>query len=310
MNRRYFNLYTNFLENQANLRRSLRVVLDCSNGPAGLVLRKLKIPKAKFVVLNSKIDDRFPAHGPNPLAARATNQAAKEVRRRKADLAVVFDADADRAIFVDNRGRRLPSYAITLLLSLVQKPPFVADIYVFGSLRYSNLLRKGVYPSKVGTLNIKNEMYRRQASFGAEYSGHFYFRDFFYTDSGILATIKVMNALSQLPHSLADFYDSLPEFHSEQFNVRVKNIRKLMDKIEKTYRRHALKTDHLDGYSFNFRDFLVIVRLSNTESLIRFFVGAKRKSVFRREMSNLKLVIQKIQKNPKNWKNSKNRIMR
>lgn len=295
MSRRFLNLYARYLENQADLGKPLKVVLDCSNGPAGLVLKKLKIPEAKFVVLNSRIDGRFPAHGPNPLAARSIDQAAEEVRKREADLAVVFDADADRAIFVDNQGRRLPSYVIAFLLSSVQKPPFVADIYVFQSLECIGLLKKKAYPSKVGTLNIKNEMYRRRASFGAEYSGHFYFKDFSYNDSGILAAIKIMNVLSRLPYPLADFYDLLPEFHSEQFNSRVKNIPKLMDQIKKIYRQHALKTDYLDGYSFDFRDFSVIVRPSNTEPLIRFFVGAKRKSVFRREISNLKLVIQENQ---------------
>lgn len=291
MANKYLNSYLKFLRGKADIKKPLKIVMDCSNGPAGLVLEKLKIPNSKFYILNSKIDGRFPAHGANPLERGGMDQAAEEVLRQKADLGVVFDADADRALFIDNKARKLPSYVIAFLFSLAHQPPFVADVYVFKSLEYAGLLNGKTYPSKVGTFNIKKEMGRRKASVGSEYSGHFYFKDFFSADSGILAAIKTLNILSQLPYSLADFYDLLPEFYSEQFNVRVKNVPKTMKKVKTAYGRRSLKTSRLDGLSFDFREWFLIVRPSNTEPVVRFFVASRNKPVFKKEIKKIKSLI-------------------
>ncbi|KKU94475.1 MAG: Phosphomannomutase [Candidatus Jorgensenbacteria bacterium GW2011_GWA1_48_13] len=260
----YANLYVNFLEKQANVKRQLKAVLDCSNGPAGLVLKKLKIPNAQLIILNSKIDGRFPAHGPNPLKARALGDVKREVKKQKADLGIVFDADADRAVFVDNLGRTAPVHAIAYLLSLKTKPPYVGDLYVAQTLKHLKLL--SIRESPVGTYFVKKTMKRIGATLAAEFSGHYYFKEMKNADSGILAAIKVMNTLSELPYKMSDFCDFLPEFHFKQWNVRAKRI--------------AVKSRVA-------KDWFRIVRPSNTEPVIRLFLGSKDKNVFQKELKFL-----------------------
>lgn len=272
-NSKYLKVYTDFLEKSADVRKPLKVVLDCSNGPAGLVLKKLKILNTRFYILNSNVDGRFPAHGPNPLTRGATDQLVKEVLRQRAGLGAVFDGDADRVVFIDNLGKVVPVYAIILLLSLKTKPPYVADVYVAKTLKHLNLLNASA--SRVGTYYIKKTMKRVRASLGAELSGHYYFKEMKNADSAVLAVIKVMNALSELPYKMSEFTDLLPEFYFEQWNVRTKNPKKLMNKI----RPHSGKNT------------VFIVRPSNTEPLVRFFVGSKDKRVLQRELKKLKALL-------------------
>jgi len=260
----YVKLYVDFLEKQADLKKPLKMVWDCSNGPAGLVLKRLKIPNSKFIILNSKVDGRFPAHGPNPLEARALNDIKREVKKQKADLGAVFDADADRAVFVDNLGRTVPVHVIVYLLSLKAKPPYVGDLYVARTLKHLKLL--SVHESPVGTYFMKKTMKRFGASFAAEFSGHYYFREMKNTDSGILAAIKVMNALSDLPYPMSDFCDFLPAFYFKQWNVQAKKV--------------AVKSRVT-------KDWFRIIRPSNTEPVTRFFLGSRNKKVFQKELKSL-----------------------
>jgi phosphomannomutase len=285
-NDKYVKLYANFLKNFADLKRPLKVVLDCSNGPAGLVLKNLKIRNLKLIILNSKIDGNFPAHNPNPLEPGALDDAKRAVLREKADLGAVFDADADRAFFVDNLGRAMPFHASTYLLSLESKPPYVGDIYVAKALEHLGLFK--VHPSRVGTRNMKLAVKKFRASFGAEFSGHYFFREIKNADSGILATIKALNALSKIPYTSAQFTNLLPDLYYEQFNKKTKNAAGVMKKIVKRYEKKAKKTSRLDGYLFDLNDWFLIVRPSNTEPLLRLFVGSKNKGVLERELKKLK----------------------
>ncbi|HXF44215.1 MAG TPA: hypothetical protein VNK70_02000 [Candidatus Paceibacterota bacterium] len=261
----YVKLYAGFLQKQAVVKKPLKIVLDCSNGTAGLILKKLRIPNSRFSIINSKVDGRFPAHGPNPLEAGALDDVKREIKKRKSDFGVVYDADADRAVFVDNLGRPVPVHAILYLLSLKSRPPYVADLYIAKTMKLLKLLP--VFESRVGTFFVKREMKRRGAKLAAEFSGHYYFGDMKNADSGILATIKVMNALSELPYKLSEFTDLLPKFYFEQWNIRTKKT------VAKS--RSAGK-------------WFLVVRPSNTEPLVRFFLGSRDKEVFLTELKKLK----------------------
>ncbi len=282
----YVKLYVNFLKKFANVKKPLKVVLDCSNGPAGLVLKNLKIPNSKFIIINSRIDGRFPAHSPNPLEPGALRDAEETIKKHGADFGAIFDADADRIFFLDNLGRLMPFHAATYLLSMESKPPYVGDIYVTEVMKHLNLLK--INASKVGTYYIKKTMKKTSASFGAEFSRHYFFRETKNADSGILALIKALNALSKIPYTAAQFAELVPSFNYEQFNKRTDNSAALMNKIFKKYRKKTLKISRLDGYLFDFGSWLLIVRSSNTEPLLRFFVGSEDKKIFRKELEKLK----------------------
>ena len=285
------NLIDFYLKNivgRAEVKKPLEVVVDCSNGASGAVFGRLRIPQAKILLINSKVDGNFPAHGPNPLEKGALDDLRREILRRRADFGVAFDGDGDRVFFVDNKGRYLPSYIIAYLLSLVHKPPFVADVFTFKSIEYLGFLKnRKICQSRVGYYFMKQVAEKHKASFGAEWSNHYLFKETYYADSGLLAVIKIMNVLSFLPYSLADFYDfAAPDFRGEQFNVRAKNPAAIMRKTRKIFGKKASSVEKIDGWTFNFSGrggsassgdgWFLIVRPSNTEPLVRFFIGAKK----------------------------------
>jgi phosphomannomutase len=257
-----------------NLKKPLRLVFDCSNGTTGIVLKKLKIPNSKIIILNSKPDGNFPAHGPNPSSYQALKQLSKTTKEFKADLGIAFDADGDRAFFVDETGKLIKPYLIAYLLFLNNKPPFIADITTFEALSYAKILPPKTFLSKTGTYFIKKEMIKRKASIGAEFSGHYYFKDFFYADSGIFTAIKIINIVSSLPYSLATFKKLMPQkILIKQLNLKTTNHEKVIKKITQKYQNKAKNIIKTDGVTFEFEKGWFTIRPSNTEPLIRLFIG-------------------------------------
>ena len=272
------NEYREFLESFADVRKKLRVVLDCSNGATGILAPSLEMENVETRIINQKMDGNFPAHGPDPTAPRAADDAHKAVKRFKADLGVVFDGDGDRAVFIDDKGRDVPSYVILYLLSLFSDPPFVGDIMVHQGIKtvFPEMKNK-VHASRIGTRFVKEIMRKKDARIGAERSGHYYFRDFFKNESALLAAIKVMNAVSRLPYRFSDFLDLVPKMYEGHFNKEAENPKKIIRQLEKKWETKAQYKGKKDGLLLEFENGWFIVRPSNTEPLLRFFVGAKTK---------------------------------
>ena len=306
LNSNYLNLYIGFLKGFIELKKPLKMVFDCSNGTAGLILKRFKIPNpstksglalskvewanSRFIILNGKPDGNFLAHSPDPLSPGVMVQLSRAVKKHEADLGVIFDADGDRAFFVDNYGRKIPSYIIAHILFLESSPPFVVDILTFKALESADLLGdRKILSSKVGTYFVKQLMMKYKATRGAEYSGHYYFKNGFYFDSGILTAIKVMNLVSKLPYSFSDFIDLLPKkFYSFNFDINVQQSKKVLMKIEKRYRKMVSKINKIDGLTFSFDNWWFNVRSSNTEPLLRFMGGANNKELMKKEVRKLK----------------------
>ena len=286
----YLDLYASFLKKFIDLKRPLNVVFDCSNGTTSLILKRLKLPNLKFIIINSKLDGDFPAHGPDPLRPGATNELRQKVIKTKADLGVVFDADGDRAFFVDNRGRVLPSFVSACLFTLIENSAFVVDVITAKFLEKLDFLRgEKIVVSRVGHIFIKDKMKQAKAGLGAEFSGHYYFKDFFYADSGILAAIKMLNIVSQLPYSLADFYDFLPrKIYSTQINVRADRPQIILAKIKNFYRQKIKSRKEFDSFTFDSGDYWFNVRVSDTEPLVRITLGAFDARVFRSVAEKIK----------------------
>ncbi len=277
----YLQSYSSFLKKFLKVQRPLKVVCDASNGIAGMVVRAVfgNHPKIKLILINGKPNGNFPAHGPNPLADSALNQCVEKVKKEKADLGAVFDADGDRVFFIDETGRPLPSFLTSILLFESSKPPFVADELVFQSLRLMKAFPpKELKPSKVGSYYVKTEMKKHKAGVAGEYSGHFYFKDFFGADSGMMALIKVLNLLSKSDNTLLAQIKNLPEFFIEMKNQKFQgNFSDLQNQLEKRFSKSAVKIEKRDGLSVIFKDSFLNIRASNTEPLIRLTAGAKTK---------------------------------
>ena len=289
----YTNLYVNFLKTFLKPKRKLRVVFDCSNGTTGIILKELfrkskaESGKLKVTIINGKSDGNFPAHGPNPLLKGATRQLEKEVKKQKADLGVIFDADGDRVFFTDNRGRWIDPNESAYILTKLFKPP-----YVVGVVSSKRIKAEGAIISRVGHYFFKKLMREKNASLGLEHSGHYYFKKFFYCDSGIFAAIQVINFVSGLKTDFASWLDALPKYYrSGEINFEVKDKEKILEKVERLFKKSAKKIIKMDGLTMEFKDYWFNLRPSNTENLIRLNVESADKTILNQVLQNLKKLI-------------------
>jgi len=296
----YFHLYFSFLKKfySPNPDKKLKVVFDCSNGTAGLILEKFTTnhSKLKIYFINDKPDGYFPAHGPNPLKPGAVKQLQAAVEKNKADLGIIFDADADRVFFVDDKSRFIDPDAVARLLIWHLKPKKVIIDVSAGWL----VKKLKIIESKVGHYFIKQKMRKENADFGAEHSGHYYFKEFFGLDSGILAAIEVINAVSRLPYKLSDFVEFLPKYYRSEINLKckaesIKHKENLLKKIEGKNlllnAKHLIRISHLDGLTMEFSDWWFNLRFSNTEPLLRLNVEAKSQFKLQEQIFKLKKLL-------------------
>ncbi len=279
----------------SRLARPLKVVFDCSDGVAGLVLKRIKSPLYSiFYILNSEPDGNFPAHGPNPSKPGATKQLQTAVKKNKADLGIIFDADADRMLCVDDKGRFVdPEASARLLIWHLKPKKIIIDASTGWLVKKNPASSAQLITSKVGQYFIKQKMRAENADFGAERSGHYYFREFFGLDSGILAAIEAINAVSELPYKFSDFVDFLPQYYRSEINIRInqRNQHKsalFLKKIEQTYKNQALKISHLDGLTMEFADWWFNLRFSQTEPLLRLNVEVISKFKLQEQVFKLK----------------------
>ncbi len=268
----YKTLYADFLKKHLHAVRPLTVVFDASNGTAGMIIKKLvEGSNINAIIIHDDIDPDFKAHGPNPLLEGATDDCAKAIKENNADIGVVYDADADRAFFLDDQGRMIPACFIANLLFSHFAPQYTVDELVFQSLRMLKTIPEtDLIPSKIGAYHLKEKLRNHGATAGAEYSGHYYFKDFFNVDSGIFATVMMLNVISKMDQKLSVWKDSFGEFHSTAKEIVIdgKDLGDIYKKLEDKYAQVS-KIDRLDGLTFVFDKYWVNVRSSNTEPILR-----------------------------------------
>jgi phosphomannomutase len=269
--------------------RPLRVVVDAGNGMAGYtvpavlgdaVLQPLPL---RTVPLYFELDGSFPNHEANPLDPANLVDLQAAVRDHGADIGLAFDGDADRCFVVDERGEPVPPSAITALVAVreLAKHPGAPIIHnLITSRAVPEIVREhGGTPvrTRVGHSFIKAEMARSGAVFGGEHSAHYYFRDFWGADTGMLAALHVLAVLGEqdLPLSrLAAGYSRYVQ--SGEINSTVDDQTARMADVEKAYLgRDGVDVDHLDGLTVNLPDGRwANLRPSNTEPLLRLNVEA------------------------------------
>ncbi|SDY71426.1 phosphomannomutase [Micromonospora pattaloongensis] len=266
--------------------RPLTVVVDAGNGMGGYtvpaVLGDAELPALplKIIPMYFELDGSFPNHEANPLNPENIVDLQKAVRERGADLGLAFDGDADRCFVVDERGEPVSPSAVTALVAareLAKYPGATVIHNLITSSAVPEIIREsGGEPvrSRVGHSFIKGEMARTNAVFGGEHSAHYYFRDFWFADTGMLAAMHVLAALgeqgqplSQLAHKF-ERYVSSGEINSEVHDQQAK-----LAEVKKAYA--GADIDELDGLTVSFDDGAwVNLRASNTEPLLRLNVEA------------------------------------
>ncbi|MCK9878794.1 phosphomannomutase/phosphoglucomutase [Frankia sp. Ag45/Mut15] len=258
--------------------RPLVVAVDAGNGMGGLTVPAALADLPLTVIpLYFELDGTFPNHEANPIEPANLRDLQAAVRSSGADIGLAFDGDADRCFVVDERGEIVSPSVITALVAdreLTREPGGTIIHNVIVSQGVPKLVReRGGVPvrTRVGHSFIKAEMARTGAIFGGEHSGHFYFRDFWRADSGMLAALHVLAALGGQAGPLSELLGGYARYSaSGEINSEVADATLAMLEVEKAYSTSADSVDHLDGLTITFPNGAWFnLRPSNTEPLLR-----------------------------------------
>ena len=270
-----------FVDSGAIERR--RVVIDAANGMGGVmlppVLERIPIDPVPYFF---EPDGTFPNHEPNPLLPENREFVIGKVLEDKADLGAAFDGDADRCFFIDDTGEFVPGDFVTALLaeSMLEKYPGAKIIYdVRASWAVPETIeRAGGTPlvNRVGHAFIKQRMREEDAAFAGEVSGHYYFRDFFQADSGVIPFLLMLELISKRGQPLSELLRPYREryFLTGEINVPVADVAVKIQEIKERLGGEG-QVSHLDGISIEAEDWHLNVRPSNTEPLLRLNLEAR-----------------------------------
>jgi phosphomannomutase len=258
--------------------RRLKVVVDAGNGMAGhtapAVLGGIDVD---VVPMYFELDGTFPNHEANPIEPENLEDLQAQVRAVRADVGLAFDGDADRCFLVDERGELVNPSVLTALIAAreLERYPGASVIHnLITSRAVPEIITElGGKPvrTRVGHSFIKATMAETDAVFGGEHSGHFYFRDFWRADSGMLAALHVLAALAVTDRPLSALLEEYTRFSgSGEINSTVADQAAALAAVEKAYAgRGDVRVDHLDGLTVDHDDWWFNVRASNTEPLLR-----------------------------------------
>ncbi len=267
--------------------RPLKIAVDAGNGMAGKltppVFEKLPI---EIVPLYFELDGTFPNHEANPIEPENIRDLQRAVVDNGCDLGVAFDGDADRMFLIDENGTFVGGDMTTAMVSLqmLKKHPGSTIVYnLICSRTVPEIIEeKGgtAIRSRVGHSFIKKLMREEDAIFGGEHSGHFYFRDNWYADSGLIAMLTVVELISEGTDSLSEILAPIDSrVRSGEINSEVADAANVLAEVESFYAEQGAKIDHLDGLTVEFEDWWFNLRGSNTQPLLRLNVEADDKPI-------------------------------
>lgn len=253
----------------------LRVAVDGGNGMAGVVVGRVfdRIPP-HLIGLYLEPDGSFPNHPADPLQEENLTDLIALMKREGVDLGVAFDGDADRAFFIDDKGRPVSGSTTTALIArwfLARRPGATIVHNLIISQAVPELVRAhGGTPvrTRVGHSFIKQVMAETGAVFGGEHSGHYYFADNYRADSGMLAMLVLLQVISEAGRPLSELRSEVePYAASGEINLRVTDQAAALARVEGAF--HGASVDKLDGLTLSWPDRWLNLRPSNTEPLLR-----------------------------------------
>ena len=258
--------------------RPLKIVVDAGNGMAGKMLPPIfeRLP-FEYVPMYFELDGSFPNHPPNPIEPENMEELQERVVSEGADFGVAFDGDADRCFIVTEKGETISGDILATLVAknVLEKEPGAAIVYsaVCSKALPELVRREGGRPirTKAGHSIIKPQMRKNNAAFGGEHSGHFYFRDNYFADSGIIAMLTVAELVGRQESPISELLKPIdPYVRSGEINSEVEDQQETMKRVEEHYaERDNPEIDHLDGLTVDFGVWWFNLRASNTEPLLR-----------------------------------------
>lgn len=276
-----------------------KIVIDASNGVAGLAVSKIQddLP-GEIISLNFEPNGNFPNHSPNPLETGSADKIEEKIKKEKADFGFIFDGDADRVFLADENGQLVRADAALLLLAkyFLQKNPGMAIAYnAICSKALPEFVKQwGGVPvrTQVGFVNVRDGLLKNNGIMGGELSGHYCYKDNFYTDSGMISFLSLLQIISRDGRKVSEIVKELsPYAKSPELNFKINNKETVLDKIKQKYTDGD--QDFLDGITVTYKDWWFNVRPSNTEPLLRLTIEADTKELLDEKQKELSKFISK-----------------
>lgn len=301
--------YISFLSMYNGDYSDLNIGMDISNGMAALLIKDiLGEGSDKLHYIFDEMDGTFPNHEANPLIPENTLDLRNLVKEKGCDIGVIFDGDADRVMFVDENSRFIsPDLMIALLGHYFleergERGPVLQDIRSSKAVgEYLAPMGGEIHTWKVGRAFAAHKLREINGVYGGELAGHYYFRDFFYSDSGIMAALIILDITAKLKKrgvKLSQAIAAIEKYdNSGEINFRIEKKREAMDKV----RDYFLQTEKpianfdFDGYRVEFPEWWFNIRPSNTEPYLRFLAEAKGSDLLAQKVAKVKELLKEFE---------------
>lgn len=298
--------YIGFLEHYKYDISNLKLVIDCSNGMASIMARQIFGNEPYY--LYDTLDGTFPFHEANPLEAKNVKDLEQMVLKEKADIGIIFDGDADRVMFVDENGEFIPPDLMIAVLGLYfikeKNVPgkVLVDIRTSKSVsEFVEKLGREVYTWRVGRAYAAMKLREIDGAFGGEFAGHYYFRDFFYSDSAMLAALLLLHIFSEKKRegiSVSQLISQISAYvNSGEINLKIQRKKEAMEAM----RTHFIQQDEpvkmmdFDGYRIEFKDWWFNIRPSNTEPYLRLIMEARSRELLKEKLEEALSILREFE---------------
>lgn len=299
------NEYLQFLKSYLVDYSDLKIGIDCSNGMAAYLIKDIFGNTPLY--LYDELDGTFPNHEANPLIAENYADLQKLVNENKLDIGIIYDGDADRVMFVDNNGDFVPPDLIIAFLGhyfgeeLGLKGKTLQDIRTSKAVgEYLNQFGFETETWKVGRAYAAPKLRELNGVFGGELAGHYYFSNFYFSDSGLLASILVLRIVAAMRKKGIKFSDVISKIkkyeNSGEINFKLEKKQEAINAVVKNFKdqKEPEKTLTFDGYRLEYADWWFNIRPSNTEPFLRLIVEAKSTELLKQKTEEIKNIILKF----------------
>ena len=294
--------YLDFLLRYKGDWSGLKIAMDVSNGMASLFVRDIFGDGPSYIY--EEMDGRFPNHEPNPLVPANVEALRSLVAETKADVGVIYDGDADRVMFVDENSRFIsPDLMIAVLGHYFLEERGEKGI-VLQDIRSSKAVGEYLAPMggrmhtwRVGRAFAALKLRELDGVYGGELAGHYYFRDFFYSDSGLLASILILNVVAKMKAegvTLSSLISRREKYqNSGEINFRIERKQEAMDAVRDWFMSQEKATSSMDfdGYRVEFDQWWFNIRPSNTEPYLRFLCEATTKELLDEKVTKVREIV-------------------
>lgn len=281
---------------------SLKIAMDVSNGMASLFVRDIFGDQPAYIY--EEMDGRFPNHEPNPLVQKNVEDLKKLVAKTGADIGVIFDGDADRVMFVDENSRFISPDLMIAVLGHYFLEERGERGYIHQDIRSSKAVGEYLAPMggimntwRVGRAYAALKLREIDGVYGGELAGHYYFRDFFYSDSGLLAAILIINVVAKMKAqgiSLSQLIARIEKYrNSGEINFRLEDKKGAMDAVRDYFMSAEQSTAYMDfdGYRVEFPEWWFNIRPSNTEPYLRFLCEATSQELLDEKVAKVRDIL-------------------